>query len=94
MEKKDLADGFTFIFRHRQLGTLGRVRIQERAASGSYLVTEVVGDPAVPRTQKRAALFEPLSRDICALLATDADTSDRGEPPPAAARGTKAVGIL
>jgi hypothetical protein len=82
MEKEELADGIAFIFRHRRLGILGQVRIQERAAGGSYLVTEVVGDPADPMTKKRAALFEPLARDICALLTTDAAASDRREAAP------------
>ena len=82
MQKEALPDGTAYVFRHRKLGILGRIRIQERAAGGSHLVAEVAGDPADPMTRKRAALFEPLARSVSALLPTDTGALGRADPPP------------
>jgi hypothetical protein len=71
MRKEALPDGTLYVFRHRKLGILGRIRIQERAAGGSHLVAEVAGDPADPMTTERAALFEPLARSVSAFLPID-----------------------
>lgn len=84
MAKEFLPDGAIYVFRHRTLGMLGRIRIQERARGGSHLVCEVAGDPDDPNTARRAALFEPLGRSIAALLPTDTEALALGEPLPAA----------
>jgi hypothetical protein len=84
MAKELLPDGAMYIFRHGTLGTLGRIRIQERATGGSHLVCEVAGDPNDPNTARRAELFEPLGRSIAALLPTDTEALARREPLPGA----------
>jgi hypothetical protein len=80
IQKEALPDGTAYVFRHRKLGILGRIRIQERAAGGSHLVAEVAGDPADPMTTKRAALFEPLARSVSALLPTDTGALGCADP--------------
>ena len=82
MEKEILPDGAAYVFRHRHLGVLGRIRLHERGAGGSHLVCETAGDPADPATAARAAIFEPLGRAIAAMFPTDAAAVARGERPP------------
>jgi hypothetical protein len=84
MHKEILPDGTAYVFRHREMGVLGRIRIQARATGGSHLVCETAGDPGDPTTARRAALFEPLGRSIAALLPTDTAALARGDPPPPA----------
>ena len=82
MEKEILPDGAAYVFRHRDMGVLGRIRLHERGAGGSHLVCETAGDPADPATARRAAIFEPLGRAIAAMFPTDAAAVARGERPP------------
>jgi len=84
MHKEILPDGTAYVLRHRQVGVLGRIRIQERAAGGCHLVCETAGDPADPMTAQRAAVFEPLGLQLAALFPTDTEALARGvRPPPA-----------
>ena len=84
MHKEILPDGTAYVLRHREMGVLGRIRIQERVLGGSHLVCETAGDPADPMTAKRAALFEPLGLQLAALSPTDTEALARGvRPPPA-----------
>src|ERR1017187_5681978 len=81
MHKEILPDGAAYVLRHRQMGVLGRIRIQERAAGGSHLVCETAGDPADPMTAQRAAVFEPLGLQLAALFPTDPGALARGVRP-------------
>jgi hypothetical protein len=84
MHKEILPDGTAYVLRHREMGVLGRIRIQERVLGGSHLVCETAGDPADPMTAKRAAIFEPLGLALSALFPTDTEALARGvRPPPA-----------
>ncbi len=53
-----------FIFRHAELGELGRMLLQERTDGQTQITCSVVGDPNDPMTAKRAAIFEPIGREL------------------------------
>lgn len=63
-ERQRLTDGWAYMFRHRTLGALGRILLQDVDGGHCHISCEVVGDPADPMTARRAAIFEPISRDI------------------------------
>lgn len=52
------------MFRHRVLGALGRILLQDTDGGHCHISYDVAGDPADPMTARRAAIFEPLARDI------------------------------
>lgn len=66
--QEQLANGFAFIFRHSELGELGRILLQERPDRQTQILCEVVGDPKDPMTAKRAAIFEPIGKELSAQL--------------------------
>ena len=51
--KQRLNDGWAYVFRHRTLGELGRILVQDTGDGHSRISCEVVGDPADPMTAKR-----------------------------------------
>ena len=65
-EKRPLPGGeWAYEFRHRTLGTLGRILLQALPGSRNTQIScEVAGDPADPRTAERRAIFEPLGLEI------------------------------
>ncbi len=66
LDKRPLPEGgWSFDFRHRSLGALGRILLQDLSGGrGTYVSCEVAGDPADPRTAERCAIFEPLGLEI------------------------------
>ena len=57
--------GWSYDFRHRALGALGRILLQDLPGGrGTHISCEVAGDPADPRTAERRAIFEPLGLEI------------------------------
>lgn len=57
--------GWSFDFRHRTLGALGRILLQDLPGGrGAHISCEVAGNPADPRTAERRATFEPLGLEI------------------------------
>lgn len=56
--------GWVYIFRHTQLGRLGRIVMQGRMDERSQVSCEIAGDPNDPMTEKRAAIFKPLGKKI------------------------------
>ena len=66
--KEQLDNGIAFIFRHTELGELGRLLVQERSDGQTQVRCEVVGDPRDPMTSQRAAIFEPIGRELSNLL--------------------------
>lgn len=83
--KRTLPGGLAYVFRHRTLGELGRVVVHSRNDGRTHLTCEVVGDPADPMTESRAAIFKPLGLELTERLAAitgappDAHTV---QPPP------------
>jgi hypothetical protein len=66
--KEQLDNGIAFIFRHAELGELGRLLLQERSDGQTQVSWEVVGDPRDPMTKQRAAIFEPIGRELSEQL--------------------------
>jgi hypothetical protein len=60
-DKRTLHDGsVAYVFRHRELGDLGRVIVQARGETSCQCTAEVCGDPSDPMTEKRREIFAPL----------------------------------
>ncbi|PIR10220.1 MAG: hypothetical protein COV52_09685 [Gammaproteobacteria bacterium CG11_big_fil_rev_8_21_14_0_20_46_22] len=55
---------WTYVFRHNQLGELGRLVILPHPNGQSQFVCEVSGDPDDPMTQKRRTILEPITREL------------------------------
>ena len=58
-EKRALPEGgWSYDFRHRALGALGRILLQGLPGGrDTHVSCEVAGDPADPRTAERRAIF-------------------------------------
>ena len=59
-EKQRLPDAWAYVFRHRALGELRRILLQELDDGRCHISCEVVGDPSDPMTTQRTAIFKPL----------------------------------
>jgi hypothetical protein len=91
-EKQRLCDAWAYVFRHRVLGGLGRIVLQEGDDGRCHISCEVVGDPSDPMTAQRIAIFKPLGLKLAHQMemATGPTAEGAGwvEPPlrPAQAR--------
>ena len=65
--KESLSDGFAFVFRHQDLGLLGRIVVQE-VLGNSQISLELAGDPEDPVTAERADMFKPLGMELANRL--------------------------
>ena len=75
--------GWSYDFRHRTLGALGRILLQDLPdGRGTHVSCEVAGDPADLRTAERRAIFEPLGLEISRQM-EQATGPHAGQPPPA-----------
>lgn len=85
LRKERLAVGWAYVFRHRRLGEVGRIVLQETGDGRTHLAYEVVGDPADPQTAERAAIFQPLglelARQMEALTGPTTDSRAVSLPP-------------
>ncbi len=85
-EKRPLSGGgWSYDFRHRALGALGRILLRDLPGDrGSHISCEVAGDPADPRTAERLAVFEPIGLEITRQMeqATGPFASPRPFVPP------------
>jgi len=83
--KQRLGDGWAYVFRHRTLGELGRILVQDNRDGHSRVSCELVGDQADPMTAKRAEVFKPLGLEIAKRLESRTGTvpeSEAAPPPP------------
>jgi len=84
-EKQRLSDPWAYVFRHRVLGELGRILLQELDHERCHISCEVVGDPSDPMTTQRAAIFKPLglelSRQMGAAFGTTPEEPRPVDPP-------------
>ncbi len=80
VKKERLPDTWAYVFRHTQLGELGRIILKGRPDGSTNAICEVVGDADDPMTAKRRAIFEPLGIELVRLL--DVATGGTGEDKP------------
>jgi hypothetical protein len=85
-EKRPLpGGGWSYDFRHRTLGALGRILLQDLPGGrGTHVSYEVAGDPVDPMTAPRRAVFEPLGLEIARQMeqVTGSYTDPRPVTPP------------
>jgi hypothetical protein len=63
--RKELLQGCqSYVFRHVELGDLGRIVVQGLPNGHCHLSSEVAGDPDDPRTAIRKEMFAPLSEQV------------------------------
>lgn len=55
---------WSYVFRHKKLGEIGRVFFLPRHDGRNQLCCEVSGEPDDPMTKKRLKIFEPINRDV------------------------------
>jgi len=95
VRKERLSSGdWVYVFRHTQLGNLGRIILQGRPDGWTQVTCEVVGDANDPMTEKRAAIFKPLGIELANQLerATGGTGGDESVfPPPRPAEPLKRV---
>lgn len=82
-QKQLLKDGAVYIFRHKQVGELGRIILQDTADGQCHISTEVVGDPDDPMTAIRRDLFLPVSEPLTKALEAGLRATGRINQPPA-----------
>jgi DNA invertase Pin-like site-specific DNA recombinase len=63
-EKQRLSGAWVYVFRHRVLGELGRILLQELDDGRCHISCEVVGDPSDPMTTQQTAIFKPLGLEL------------------------------
>ena len=71
-----------YVFRHEELGLLGRLALQTFANDNTHVSLEIAGDPADLMTAKRAAIFKPLAAELTRCLEARGGSMD---VPPGAA---------
>jgi hypothetical protein len=85
-EKRRLSGAWAYVFRHRVLGELGRILLQELGDGRCHISCEVVGDASDQMTMQRTAIFKPLGLELTRQMesAFGATPEDPGpvDPPP------------
>jgi hypothetical protein len=77
--KKALAQGFAYVFRHKELGDIGRIVLSNRPDDRCQLSCEVAGNPEGPMTATRKALRRP-RRDVTPVEVAPACYRSPGNP--------------
>src|SRR6266853_6611623 len=85
MQKEQLRSGWAYVFRHTELGLLGRLVLQDLPSGHCQVSCEVAGDPADPLTARRRKVLEPVTTELVQRL--EAQTAavvgtPWGTPPP------------
>ena len=76
-----LPDGIAYVFRHGELGELGRLCVTGTASGETCVVTEIAGDEREAMFAKRREVLEPLSHEIVAALEFVGGPSSTPAPP-------------
>jgi len=64
-QKTRLPDGvWAYVFRHHEIGELGRLIILPHSHETSQFVCEVVGEPDDPMTKIRKKILEPITKGL------------------------------
>jgi len=94
-EKQRLADAWAYVFRHRVLGELGRILLQELDDGRCHISCEVVGDPSDPMTTQWATIFKPLGLELSRQMeATFGATPEEVGPVDPPTRVPEAKGVI
>jgi hypothetical protein len=80
-----LPDGIAYVFRHTELGELGRLCVTGTASGETCVVTEIAGDEREVMFDQRRDMLEPLSTQIIEALESIRGPSNT-PPPPLVAR--------
>jgi len=64
IKKEILQEGQVYVFRHSELGQLGRIVVQALPNDQSHFSCELSGDPDDSTTARRQAVFVPLCEQI------------------------------
>lgn len=83
--KERQISGWAYVFRHQELGLLGRIVLQDLEEGRCHVACEVAGDPDDPMTAKCLAIFQPLAMDVVRCLEAQTGRSGAvhwGDPPP------------
>jgi hypothetical protein len=93
-EKQRLFRPWACVFRHRVLGELGRILLQELDGR-CHISCEVVGDPSDPMTTQRTAIFKPLglelTRQMEAAFGTTPEEAGPVDPPPRPSKSKEVI---
>lgn len=87
-----LPDGIAYVFRHAELGELGRLCVTGTASGETCVVTEIAGDEREVMFTKRREILEPLSCEIVTALESVGGPSST--PPPLPARSVVPAGTI
>src|SRR6267154_2843683 len=74
MQKEQLPSGWAYVFRHTELGLLGRLVLQELPIGHCQVSCEVAGDPADPLAAKRRTVLEPVTTALVHQLEAQTST--------------------
>ncbi|AGG88987.1 hypothetical protein RHOFW510R12_02500 [Rhodanobacter sp. FW510-R12] len=88
-----LPDGIAYVFRHAELGELGRLRVTGTASGETCVVTDIAGDEREAMFAQRRAILEPLSHQIVTALESIRGPSST-PPPPLAAKHSLPGGTI
>lgn len=93
LSREPLPGGMAYIFRHGQLGELGRMRIESTPSGETRITSEVAGFEGDPMTARRRTLLEPLTREIVRVLESlgGPGRSEHPQPTPPGPAGTVPV---
>lgn len=80
-EKHRLSYGWEYMFRHRTLGELGRIVLEDYGGTYTHISCEVSGDPADPMTATRRQIFQPLALEISRRMEAATGPAPDGLPP-------------
>jgi len=75
-----LPDGMAYVFRHVDLGVLGRLAVRGHGDAQCLISCEVVGDPRDPMTSKRREILEPITMQLSDLMSQHFGGQDRVSP--------------
>jgi hypothetical protein len=82
--RENVAAGVAYVFRHHQLGLLGRLIATDYPGEQTLLTAEVAGDAADPMTAERRAILEPMVEQLeaCLMRQLGRDQPSRGRRQP------------
>jgi hypothetical protein len=83
LAKQRLSDALAYVFRHRVLGELRRILLQELDYGRCHISCEVVVDPSDPMTQQRTSVFKPLGPELTRKMEADLSSNQLSTVPEA-----------